>query len=193
MLKADWRGVIGNPCFTVPQNKRAATGLVCCPAPSFSTPNKRGEKALDIRTCSHPAIVLALPSSQATHERLPSTTVQFVGRRVALRRAVMSRAKHQSNETVTSASPALPSGHMATLKKIRTMSSPSHNCSSMCCNAIGYVFYASVVCCQYKPCSDIRISRRSKEWRSILRRPEAVPLLRSLEPFSPIFWDKVAL
>ena len=27
VLKADWRGVIGNPCFTVPQNKRAATGL----------------------------------------------------------------------------------------------------------------------------------------------------------------------
>ena len=111
VLKAGWRGVIGNPCFTVPQNKRAATGLVCCPAPSFSTPNKRGEKALDIRTCSHPAIVLALPSSQATHERLPSTTVQFVGRRVALRRAVMSRAKHQSSHLCVTSSSEWTYGH----------------------------------------------------------------------------------
>ena len=97
VLKAGWRGVIGNPCFTVPQNKRAATGLVVVQLHPSPPPNTRGGKALDIiRTCSHPAIVLALPSSQATHERLLSTTVQFVERRVALRRAVMSRAKHQS-------------------------------------------------------------------------------------------------
>ena len=41
-----------------------------------------------VRTCSHPAMVLALPSSQAIHVRLPSTTIQFVGIIEALKRAV---------------------------------------------------------------------------------------------------------
>ena len=40
------------------------------------------------RTCSHPAWVLLPPSSQATHVRLPSETVQFVGRSVALKSEV---------------------------------------------------------------------------------------------------------
>ena len=38
------------------------------------------------RTCSHPATVLLLPSSQAIHVRLPSETVQFVRRREVLKR-----------------------------------------------------------------------------------------------------------